>query len=184
MDGQAGGCEANKRPASACQRREGIHSLEREAKHGLLEQLQGSLARGEKAWTERIAEGEEQSQILREHLGESPRASRREEMMNMSLEDMEKELAESGWKPKPEDDLSVTEEELPAGIEEIERAVDANLKRSVESTGATPVTSSEGSHEEESCSLKGGLNPAAVGVSGPYGALQLSQHITAQIGAI
>ncbi len=151
----------------------------------MLGQLQGSLARGEKAWTERIAEGEEQSQILREHLGESPRASRREEMMNMRLEDMEKELAESGWKPKPEDDLPVTEEELLAGIEEIERAVDANLKRSVECTGATPVTGTvvKEAKKKKAALPKGGLNPAAVGVSGPYGALQLSQPMTAKIGA-
>ncbi len=80
-------------------------------------------------------------------------------MMNMCLEDMEKELAESRWKPKPEDDQPVTEEELPAGIEE-----EAKKKKAALS--------------------KGGLNPAAVGVSGPYGTFQLSQHLTAQIGAI
>jgi hypothetical protein len=31
-------------------------------------------------------------------------ASRQNEIMSMSLEDMEKELAASGWKPKPEGD--------------------------------------------------------------------------------
>jgi hypothetical protein len=36
--------------------------------------------------------------------------------MDMRLEGMEKELAASRWKPKPEDDLTISEEEVLAGI--------------------------------------------------------------------
>jgi hypothetical protein len=54
---------------------------------------------------------------------------RQREIMNMSLEDMEKELAAFGWKPKPKDDLPVSEEELLVGIEETACTLDANLSR-------------------------------------------------------
>ncbi len=49
----------------------------------------------------------------------------------LALEDMEKELAESGWEPKPEDDLPITEEEMPSGIKEKACAMHANLRRRV-----------------------------------------------------
>jgi hypothetical protein len=51
--------------------------------------------------------------------------------MNMNLEDMEKELAASGWKPKLEDNQPILEEELLAEIEETACTMDANLKKRV-----------------------------------------------------
>lgn len=50
----------------------------------------------------------EQSTTLREFLEDSPRTKKREEIMNMSLEDMTKELAESGQKPKQDNESHIS----------------------------------------------------------------------------
>jgi hypothetical protein len=63
-----------------------------------------------------MSKGEIHRDILREYLGGPSRASRREEIANMIIEDMERKMAKSGWKPKPRDEAPVTEEELLAGI--------------------------------------------------------------------
>jgi hypothetical protein len=42
-------------------------------------------------------EGERQREELQEYFGELSRASRQKEIMNMRMEDMEKELAVFGW---------------------------------------------------------------------------------------
>ncbi len=65
-----------------------------------------------------MEEGKHQREELREPLVEPSMPSRQREIMDMSLEDMEKELAVSGWKPKPEDGLPVLGEALLAGVEE------------------------------------------------------------------
>ncbi len=52
----------------------------------------------ERAWEERITEGEIHRDLLRKYLGEPSRASTREEITNMSIEEMERELAKSSWK--------------------------------------------------------------------------------------
>ncbi len=39
---------------------------------------------------------------------------RREEIINMSIEDMERELAESSWRPRPDDDSLIIIGELLA----------------------------------------------------------------------
>jgi hypothetical protein len=57
--------------------------------------------------------GEDQRTILREYLRDS---YRREQAME--IEDLEKELAESSWVCKLEDNILVTNEELMAEIEE------------------------------------------------------------------
>ncbi len=58
--------------------------------------------------------------------------------MDISLENIEKKLPASGWQPKPEDDLPVSEVELLAKIKETACAMDANVKRRVKCTGTTP----------------------------------------------
>jgi hypothetical protein len=55
----------------------------------------------------------------------------------MSIEDTKKELAASGWKTKPEDNLPVTKEELMARIKETARAMDTNFKNRVDHAGTT-----------------------------------------------
>ncbi len=52
--------------------------------------------------------------------------------MNRSIEDMERELAKSSWRPRPEDDSLVIIGELLAGIEDAKQKMDANIKRKVE----------------------------------------------------
>jgi hypothetical protein len=47
----------------------------------------------------------------------------------MMIEDTEKELAEAGYMHKPEDDNSVSIEELFCEIGEMSRKIDANLRR-------------------------------------------------------
>jgi hypothetical protein len=74
----------------------------------------------------------------------------------MSLEDMEKELAECGRKPKPKDELPITEEELQASIEETARAMDANLRRRVQHTGAIPSQVAEEAKKKK-VNLPGGV---------------------------
>lgn len=53
----------------------------------------------------------------------------------MSEEDMEEELARSGWKPKPGDSEPVT---TLVGIEDTARTMDANFIQRVEQEGAKP----------------------------------------------
>jgi hypothetical protein len=118
-----------------------------------------------------MAEGEEQRDILREHLGELSRVSRREEIMNMSLEDKEKELAKPGRKPKPEYDLPITEEELLAGIEATARAVDTNLRRRVERVGATPSQVVKEAKKKKVSLLKEALALLLLGLTGYVGHL-------------
>lgn len=48
----------------------------------------------------------------------------------MSLEEKERERAESGWKPKPGDNLPVTIEEFLSGIKETAHAMDEILRGS------------------------------------------------------
>jgi hypothetical protein len=127
-----------------CQRKEIIHPLE---------ERKGQLASGsqeevwleeEEAWSRRMEEGERQRKELREYLGEPSRASRQKEIMDMRLENMEKELAASG-KPKLEDDLPVSEEGLLAEIEETARAVVANLKKESRMHRNLTIANGEGS---------------------------------------
>ncbi len=51
-----------------------------------------------------MIEGEEQRTVLREYLRESLRTEKRKKIMSMSMQDMKRKLAESGWRPQPEDD--------------------------------------------------------------------------------
>jgi hypothetical protein len=71
-----------------------------------------------------MTEREEQRTILRENFGESLRTKRRQELMNMSIKNIKRKLAESGWRPRP-----VTMKELLAGIEDIVWEMDVNFKR-------------------------------------------------------
>jgi hypothetical protein len=48
------------------------------------------------AWKARMSEGKEQRAILGEYFGDSPSTRRRKEIKDMSLEDTEKKLVESG----------------------------------------------------------------------------------------
>jgi hypothetical protein len=89
----------------------------------------------EETWGKRMKEAEEQRAIIREHLGEPLSTERREEIINMSIEDMEKELAESRLGPKPGDGSPVTMEELLAEIEDNTRKIDTNLKRRIQWKG-------------------------------------------------
>jgi hypothetical protein len=57
----------------------------------------------------------------------------------MMIEDTEKELAEAGYVHKPEDDNSISIEELLYEIGEMFRKMDANLKRRVEQEEPTVV---------------------------------------------
>jgi hypothetical protein len=83
----------------------------------------------------KMKEGECQREEIREYLGEPSRAARQAEIMNMSLEDFEGELAASGWVAKPGDNRPVSEEELMVGIEETAFAMDVNLRRRVKHMG-------------------------------------------------
>jgi hypothetical protein len=65
-----------------------------------------------------MEEGKRQREELQEYLVEPSTPSRQREIMDMSLEDMGKELATSGWKPKPNDGLPVLGEVLLSGVEE------------------------------------------------------------------
>lgn len=70
-----------------------------------------------------------------EYLGEPLRASWQKEILDMSLEGMEKELAASRWKPKPEDDLTISEEELLARMEETAQPWMQTLRRKLNARG-------------------------------------------------
>jgi hypothetical protein len=87
----------------------------------------------------KMKERECQREEIREYLGEPSRAARQAEIINMSLEDFEGELAASGWVAKPGDNRPASEEELLVGIEEIARAMDVNLRRRVEHMGTTTL---------------------------------------------
>jgi hypothetical protein len=101
------------------------HCVSAEEEYILWKERDGKLAQGdgkdvekeEDAWEKRMIEGEEQRTVLREYPRESLRTEKRK-IMNMSMQDMKRKLAESGWRPKPEDDSF--------------RKMGANLKRRVE----------------------------------------------------
>jgi hypothetical protein len=57
----------------------------------------------EEGWSERIKKEEHWREELREYLRKPSSAGRKKKIINISLEDMEKELTASDWKPKPED---------------------------------------------------------------------------------
>jgi hypothetical protein len=61
----------------------------------------------------------------------------------------------AGSPSNPEDDQSITEEELLAGIEEMAHAVDGGLRKRVEHAGTTP------SQEAEEVKKKGAIPPKA-----------------------
>jgi hypothetical protein len=66
-----------------------------------------------------MAEVQEERYILQDYLGEpsSVRKERRDCYCNMSMEDMEEELANSGWKPVPGDSDPIAMDDLLASIE-------------------------------------------------------------------
>jgi hypothetical protein len=49
--------------------------------------------------------------------------------MNRSIEDMERELAKSSWRPRPEDDSLVIIGELSAGIKDAKQKMDAKVEK-------------------------------------------------------
>jgi hypothetical protein len=103
--------------------------------------------------------------------------------MDISLEDIEKELTASGWQPKPEDDLPVSEEELLAKIKETACAMDANVKRRVECTGTTPSQAVREVRKKKIMMPKGAMALLLLGLMGPWGDQQNSQPMIAPTGA-
>jgi hypothetical protein len=55
-----------------------------------------------------------------------------------TVENIEKELAKSGWDPMPEYFDSIAIEELLAGTEDASQATDADLRKRIERRGTTP----------------------------------------------
>ncbi len=51
------------------------------------------------------------------------------------IEDIEKELASSGWTPGPDSDQPILEKEIQAEIERTAQALDGNLRRRAELAG-------------------------------------------------
>jgi hypothetical protein len=49
------------------------------------------------------SESEHRKEEIKRELGDIPRAPRWREILDIDVEDMEKELMASGWKPRPED---------------------------------------------------------------------------------
>jgi hypothetical protein len=87
--------------------------------------------------------------------------SRQKDIMNMNLEDIEKELAASGWKPKPEDDLPISEETA--------HAMDANLKMRVECMGTMPWQAVKEVEKNKARLSKGVMALLLLGLMGPLG---------------
>ncbi len=83
----------------------------RKKRQGQLAKVGDREVEQEEEREERMAKGEIHRDKTREYLGRTSWASRKEEIENMSIEDMERKLAKSGWKPKPRDEAPVTEEE-------------------------------------------------------------------------
>jgi hypothetical protein len=87
----------------------------------------------------------------------------------MSIEDTKKELAASGWKTKPEDNLPVTKEELMARIKETARAMDTNFKNRVDHAGTTPSRAIIKARKKKTTLPKGALALLLMGLEGPLG---------------
>jgi hypothetical protein len=103
---------------------------------------------------ERRIEDEYGREAIQRQLGDSPQNGRQREVMDMDIEDIERELAATGLAPGPESDQPSLEEEIEAKIEMTEQALDKNLRRRAEHAGITTPAGAQQEKKRRSMGVK------------------------------
>jgi hypothetical protein len=85
-----------------------------------------------------------------------------QEMIDMDIEDIERERTASGWTPRPGSDRPISEEEIQANIKRTAQSMDKNLRKEL-TRGCCGIAQCPTDQEEEVNRYQSPMDSAALG---------------------